>query len=77
MMVPLATTVSTVYEFFGDSVNFDMAGRCMRFVPNTLGGYDVSFRFDCGASAVGYGVGCPAALPVTMATSAPPGGKAW
>jgi hypothetical protein len=61
-----------VYEFIGDAVNFDLRNRCIEWHPNTVGGYDVSFRFDCGASASRYGVGCPAAQPVTMTTSGPP-----
>lgn len=64
---------STMYEFFSTSANFDLLGRCLRFIPN-LGntGYDVSFRADCPASAVSYGVGCPAGTPMTLASATPP-----
>jgi len=70
--LPISTTVPNVYEFFGDSVNFDLRGRCIRFQPNTVGGYDVAFRFDCGASAIPYGVACPMAAPCSLTTSARP-----
>ena len=70
--LPVQTAGSTVYEYFADVALFDLQGRCTCFTPNTLGGYDVSFRFDCGASATSYGIGCPAAFPVILTTSAPP-----
>ncbi len=73
--LPISTTgpvASTVYEFFADSALFDLRGRCMRFARNNTGGYEVSFRFDCSATSVSYGVGCPAGTPVTLAASAPP-----
>lgn len=58
--LPVSTTGPAVYEFFSDSALFDLRGRCIRFEPNLAGGYDVSFRADCGASSTSYGVGCPA-----------------
>ncbi|MEZ5966048.1 MAG: hypothetical protein R3F56_19590 [Planctomycetota bacterium] len=70
--LPVSTAGPVVYEYFADSALFDLQGRCVRFEPNTAGGYDVSFRFDCGASASAYGTGCPASAPLTMTTSAPP-----
>jgi hypothetical protein len=70
--LPISTTVSTVYEFFATAASFDLRGRCIKFTPNTMGGYDVSFRNDCGAAVNAYGVGCPAGTPLTLAASAPP-----
>lgn len=70
--LPVSTTVPTVYEFIGDSVNFDLRNRCIRFVPNLSGGYRVSFRNDCGAASSSYGAGCPTGTPLTLAASAPP-----
>ncbi len=70
--LPLSTTVPTNYEFFGDSVNFDLRNRCIRFAPNVGGGYAISFRNDCGASSSSYGIGCPAGTPLTLVASAPP-----
>ena len=69
--LPISTATSTAYEFFGDSANFDLRGRCIRFARNGGGGYDVSFRTDCGGSSIPYGVGCPAGLPATMTTNVP------
>ena len=70
--LPISTTGPAVYEFIADSALFDLRGRCIRFEPNTLGGYDVAFRADCGASSTTYGAGCPAGTPVSMTTDAPP-----
>jgi len=70
--LPVNTGAPVVYEFIGDSVNFDLRNRCIRFVPNPLGGYTVSFRADCGAAASPFGIGCPASAPVTLSASAPP-----
>ncbi len=67
-----ASAGSTMYEFFSDSALFDLRGRCIQFSPNTTGGYDMSFRADCRASAFPYGAGCPAATPVTLASTTRP-----
>jgi hypothetical protein len=63
---------ANAYEFFADSANFDLRGRCLRFEPNTAGGYNASFRVDCAAAVAAYGAGCPASQPVTMTSSTPP-----